>query len=207
MSLNQFTDLSLKPYMKINASAISINNIALPSDVSQENILTSQPVNLAFIVGQDGSQSLIIKKEAYFSSYGGSMVNVGNGTAAVVSNGGSNSSLNFGAFDGTNLTIAQTGYYYIDYNLNVTFPSGSNVTNFRIDLVKPGVGTILFNQLASPTSGQLSNAYSFTVSNSAIIKLISADVIALSFTNALSGSAGTLSSISLSLVLLDPISE
>ena len=203
MSLNQFTDLSLKDWMQINAKAISVNGIALPS--SATGISTSQPVSLSLNVNE-GVQSLQINKQAYFASYGGGMATIGNGGGAITLTGYNTSSLNFGTYDGSTLIVTQPGYYYVDYNMNATFPSGASVINFQINLAKPGSGTLLFNQLANPTSGTLAANYTFAVANSAIIKLAAGDSLALSFSMTATGGTGSLVSVSLVLVLLDPVS-
>ena len=216
MSLNQFTDLTYKPWMKIAANTVNAVSSAIVDSTGKISLQTPQSVPtpiggvvLAHPISQSVSfpnnvPTIAYNEVCYFSALNGGC-NVVNGTSSVTLSGAQlvYSGINYTSYDNTNLTIAIGGYYKVDYAANVFFVNGAQCEMFTLQVVKPGQGAFLTNSLSNPTNGKSSTAQSFMIGNSGIVKLNAGDVIVMGYICLLD--LGT-AAVNLSLVLLDSVS-
>ncbi len=221
MSLEQFTDLTLKPWMNIAAAAVNAESMAIinssgipviipPSTLSTPigTASTAQPLTTSVsYVAPYGAPQIAYNQAAYFSATAGTCA-VGNGTASVAMISPVVAGLNYTSFDNTLVTIAIGGYYKIDYGANIFLNVGVNCASFQLQVVRTSVGALLNQTLAQPTfAAPAASASSFHIGGSGIVKLIAGQTYGLGYIAAISAGTGSyLASIYFTLQLIDPIS-
>jgi len=222
MALNQFTDIQLKPWMKISANTVNAENMAIvnssgiPTIIPASNVPTpvgvsptAQSLNSSVLyVAPYGAPEIQYHQDSYFSSMGGSSSTaIANGTAQVAMTGQTVTGLNYTSFDGSNLVIAITGYYKIDYSAMLLWNVGTQILQFNLNVVVVGGSVLLNNGLTNPTLGVATIVTSAMVGGNGIIKLTAGQTIALVYeNNQATGVATALPNIHLSLMLIDPVS-
>jgi hypothetical protein len=216
--LEQFTDLSYKPYMMINANTVEAENFAVTTD----GIVTFQPANsiatpfggaathpiITSVSQQTDVDTISYNESAVFSAINATMPNVIGATNPIVFTSPTLAGYNY-SFDGTYVGIDIGGYYKVDFCANIGYTANANVLQFTINFVDNG-GSILFsNSLVNPTNGLLTNNQSYYIGSSAYVKLIAGHQYFLQYVNNVSGllSDGVLNNLALNMVLIDPVSN
>ena len=219
MSLEQFTDLSYKPWMKIDANTVNATSFAV---INNSNVVVLKPAqSMPIAVGgavthpfqpsvsfPGGVPTISYNEMSYFSANGASQ-GITAGTAPLGFTGAPTvTGINYTSFDNTYVTIAISGYYKIDYGGGLFITTGSNFSYLQLGIAVEFAGVVLNCTNSNPTFGALAIGNSSQISNSGIVKLLAGNRVSLYYTASFATYAGpsNIGGMYMNLLLVDSVS-
>lgn len=212
MSIEQFTNTSLKPWLNIGAKNIYTQNLAVSTLVYPGGIdlnggpQNTQPMSLSASF-PNGQPTITLNRNAYFSISGNTSSNLSNGIQDVVFEPPVTPKLLNTTFDGKDVTIEIGGYYYISYDMALYAPPNTQLGDCNLSMVQPGFGLYLSTQIFPHPYGVITSISDTMISNSGIVKLLAGTKVGptINLTVLTGGAVFNLYG-SFSLYLLDPVS-